>query len=169
MQSVADGGPEIDIRWFEQPPPDGSDVQKKHKEVYLTMNTGIRTFLILAILAAAVSPVGAEEDTGWKFAGADSNSSERYFYRPDSVMRTAKDVIGFKMMVIHKDASKSWSDSEINCNFKIMRDLRTKTERFNKPPLFNNFPSAWRAFYLESFDDTKLHSPEAELYRVLCR
>lgn len=133
------------------------------------MNSGIKAFLILAFLAAAVIPVSAAEDAPWKIVGADSKSGERYFYQPDSVRRTGKDVIGFKMMVIRNDASKLWSDSEINCNFKIIRDLRTKTERGNKPPLFNNIPSAWRAFYLESFDGTKLNSPEAELYRVLCR
>ncbi len=133
------------------------------------MNTGTKAFLVLALLAAAITSVGAAEDMSWKFSSADSKTGERYFYRPDSVMRTAKDVIGFKMMTIHSDASKSWSDSEINCHFKIIRDLRTKTERVNKPPLFNNFPSAWRAFDLESYDGTRLHSPEAELYRVLCR
>lgn len=133
------------------------------------MNTGIKVFLILAFLAADLTSVRAAEDTSWKFVSANSKSGERYFYRPDSVMRMTKDVIGFKMMIIHSDASKSWSDSEINCHYKIIRDLRTRTERGNKPPLFNNFPSDWRAFDLESYDGTKLNSPEAELYRVLCR
>ncbi len=133
------------------------------------MNLGIKAFLIFAILAAAFTSVGAAEDVSWKFIASNGKSGERYFYQPGSVMRTGRDVIGFKMMTIHSDASKSWSDSEINCHFKIIRDLRTRTERVNKPPHFNNFPSAWRAFDLESFDGTRLNSPEAELYRVLCR
>ncbi|HET6515677.1 MAG TPA: hypothetical protein VFG09_10995 [Thermodesulfovibrionales bacterium] len=133
------------------------------------MNTGIKVFFILALLVADLASVGAAEDTSWKFVTADSKSGERYFYRPDSVTRTAKDGIGFKMMTIHSDASKSWSDSEIDCHFKLIRDLRTRTERGTKPPLFNNFPSGWRAFDLESYDGAKLNSPEAELYRVLCR
>ncbi len=135
----------------------------------LNMNTGLKVFLILALLAADLASVGAAEDASWKFVSANSKSGERFFYRPDSVMRTTRDVIGFKMMTIRSDSSKSWSDSEINCRHKIMRDLRTKTERGNKPPLFNNFPSDWRAFDLESFDGTKINSPEAELYRALCR
>ncbi len=171
MQSDADGEPEIEVRWFERPQRSLGEtrIREKHKEVYSTMNMGTKAFLILALLAAALTSVGVAEDTPWKFVCADSKSGERYFYRPDSVMRTTKDVIGFKMMIIHSDASKSWSDSEIDCHFKLLRDLRTRTERVNKPPRFKNVPSAWSAFYLESFDGTKLNTPEAELYRVLCR
>ena len=133
------------------------------------MNTGIKTFLCLALLAATVSAAGQAEDRSWKFAGANSKNGERYFYQSDTIMRPAKDVVGFKMMVIHNDASKSWSDAQINCHFKMMRDIRTRTERNNKPTVINNFPSDWRAIDLESYDGTKLHSPEAELFRTLCR
>jgi hypothetical protein len=133
------------------------------------MKTAIKAFLILFLLAAAFISAGTAEDTSWKFVTADSTSGERYFYRPDSVMHNGPDVISFKMMIIHGDASKSWSDSEINCRYKIIRDLRTRTERFNKPPRFNNFPSAWRAFDLESYDGTRIDSPEAELFRTLCK
>jgi hypothetical protein len=171
MQRVAGVSPAIDIRWFGQSPRFLEEKMpiEKYKEVYRAMKTGIKAFLILSLLAAAFTSVGAADDMSWKFVAADSKSGERYFYRPDSVMHAAPDVIGFKMMIIHGDASKSWSDSEINCRFKIIRDLRTRTERFNKPPRFDNFPSAWRAFDLKSYDGTPINSPEAELYRALCR
>ncbi len=140
----------------------------KEDEEEKGMGTKFKIILFWVVLGivAHSSLCGAEDQ--WKYVTANDRG-ERYFYQPDSVIRRAPDVVDFKMMVIHSDASKSWRDSEINCRFRIIRDLRTKTERINRPPAFNNFPSDWQAIDLESYSGKRLTTPEAELYRIVCR
>jgi hypothetical protein len=132
------------------------------------MKTTFKIILLSAVLGIVAHSSLGRADDQWKYVSAN-DQGERYFYQPDSVIRRGLDVVDFKTMVIHSDASKSWSDSEINCRFKIIRDLRTRTERISRPPVFNNFPSDWRGIDLESYSGKRLTTPEAELYRTLCR
>jgi hypothetical protein len=125
------------------------------------MKTRIKAFLFLALFGVALCCSSGDADDGqWKFVGTN-NKRDRYFYQPTSVMHTGRDIVALKMMVIRGDATKLWTDSEINCHFKIIRDLRTRTERINKPSLFDNVPSEWRDIIVEF--------PDGNLFRAVCK
>jgi hypothetical protein len=144
------------------------EFMQEYEEEEKAMKTLFRIILFSAVLGIVAYSSLCGADDQWKYVSAN-DQGERYFYQPDSVIRRGLDVVDFKMMVIHSDASKTMSDSEINCRFKIIRELRTKTERINRPPVFSNFPSEWRGIDLQSYSGKRLTTPEAELYRALCR
>jgi hypothetical protein len=125
------------------------------------METRIKVFFFFAFFSVTLCCAPGDADDGqWKFIGAN-NKNERYFYQPTSITRPRKDVVVLKMMAIRGDATKLWTDSEINCHFKIIRDLRSRTERINKPSLIDNVPSEWR--------DINIEFPDGNLFKTLCR
>jgi hypothetical protein len=125
------------------------------------MKTKIKAFLFFALFSVTLCGAPGDADDGqWKFVETNKKN-ERYFYQPTSITRPRKDVVVLKMMVIRGDATKLWTDTEINCHFKIIRDLRTRTERINKPSLFDNVPSEWR--------DILIEFPDGNLFRAVCR
>ena len=112
--------------------------------------------LLLAIVL--FSGAGAAEDQ-WKYVGANQKG-ERLFYDASSVMYMSSDLIqvwtkeeaGLGTMKKHK---------EINCSYKIIRDLYVIYEGKQMPPVLSHVPSDWQA--MEQDPVTK------ELYKILCR
>jgi hypothetical protein len=135
--------------------------QIKPNKGEMAMKTKIKAFLFFTLFTVTLCRATGDADDGqWKYVGTN-NKNERCFYQPSSITRPAKDVVVLKMMVIRGDATKSWTDTEINCHFKIIRDLRSRTERINKPPLMYNLPSQWRDMIVEF--------PDGNLFKAFCR
>ncbi len=118
-------------------------------------------FPLLAALGLMLSysrVEAANED--WQFF-ATNERGERFFYDRGSLTYPAKDVVSVWIKTAHSDASMSKSLVEINCPSKVMRDMRTITEKPNKTLSFSNKPADWRPMERDPWT--------LKLFKVLCR
>ena len=116
--------------------------------------------LALLLSAAALSSVSEAATDQWKYAGANEKG-ERFFYDSASVVYFSKDLIRVWIRELKADGQVKRFE-EINCSFKIIRDIQVIDEGKKKIAVRpSRMPSDWRA--MEKDPVTK------ELHKVLCR
>jgi hypothetical protein len=121
-----------------------------------------RGFLCLgALLLTLVLPAGVRAAADeWKYYGRNEKG-DRFFYDQTSVIYLSPNLIQLWTREL-TDQGPTKRFQEINCSFKIIRDLRVVDEGFRKAPILPlRLPSEWRA--IEQDPVTQ------QLYKDLCR
>lgn len=125
------------------------------------METYGKRILLLSLFCVGLLLTRAEAGSErWKpIAGKDGGPG--LLYDPDSVTHTSKDARRVWIRSFNQDGSQRKVLEEVNCAYKIIRDIQVVTERPNKPPQINNNPSEWREIVREP--------PFGDLLKILCR
>ena len=119
-----------------------------------------RVIGLLFVAAAFVFPCGAgAADDNWKYYGT-GKKGERFFYDASSIMRLSGDLIQVWTRELTSEGPVKKLE-EINCSYKVMRDLQVIYEGKQRPRVRPRTPSNWQA--MEQDPITK------ELHKVLCR
>ncbi len=115
--------------------------------------------LLFSMAALAFSSGAGAADEQWKYYGTNQEGA-RFFYDASSVMYISSDEIQVwtRELTIEGPAKRL---NEINCSYKIIRDLQVIYEGKQKPRFRSQNLSKWRA--MEQDPVTK------QLHKVLCR
>jgi hypothetical protein len=117
----------------------------------------IGPLLIVAVLVLSSGAGGADEQ--WKYYGTNEKG-DRFFYDASSVIYTSADAIQVWTRELTGEGPAKRLE-EINCTYKIIRDLQVIYEGKQKPRFRPHVYQEWRA--MEQDPITK------ELHRALCR
>jgi hypothetical protein len=115
-------------------------------------------FLVCLALGLASRATAAED---WKYV-AMSGTGDRYFYDASSVIPLSGREFQLWTKKLGADGSSSRILSEVNCSYKIIRDLRRIVEiplRRGRPD--RDIDRNWRAMELDP--------ATLELFKILCR
>ena len=123
--------------------------------------TGVIGLCLMAIVLSFSAQVEAATiNDQWKYIGANEKG-ERFFYDASSVVRMSADLIQVWTRELTGEGAEKRLE-EINCSFKIIRDIQVVSEgQQKKIPPRPTGRKDWRAMELDPI--TK------ELHKVLCR
>ncbi|HWR59340.1 MAG TPA: hypothetical protein VN328_10670 [Thermodesulfovibrionales bacterium] len=113
--------------------------------------------LCLVMLAAVCSGTEAATDQ-WKYIGT-REKGERFFYDAESVLLLSQDVRQVWIKELSENPERRLI--EINCSFKIVRDVQVISEGKKKIQLHPVARRAWQAIEKDAV--------MKELHKVLCR
>jgi hypothetical protein len=123
------------------------------------MRVTVAIGITLALTAIVFFQHGEASNDQWKYLGANKKG-ERFFYDAASVILVSQDVRHVWVKELSDDPAKRLE--EINCAFKIIRDLQVinegKARPQRRPP---RLPSEWHAMEQDPITQ--------ELYKALCR
>jgi hypothetical protein len=114
-----------------------------------------------AVLLALALPAGVRATADdWKYYGT-SEKGERFFYDETSVIYLSTDLIQlWTRELTAQGPTKRFQ--EINCSYKIIRDLQVIDEGIRKAPIRPpRLPSEWRAMEQDPITQ--------QLYKYLCK
>jgi hypothetical protein len=116
---------------------------------------------LLLALALPADVRGAADE--WKYYGANEKG-ERFFYDQTSVIYLSPNLIQLWTRELTAEGPTK-RFQEINCSYKIIRDLRVVDEGLRKAPIRPTrplrLPSEWRAMEQDPITQ--------QLYKTLCR